>query len=412
VSPNEDLRLTNQQKSLSQWLRSNLQKDLSDEYYLNQQQELPIDSPVLNQDLQRPFTVQHQDKQLLDIQEEGQGSQEEYDTRFQNNIALEQAEAESTRSYNYEDRGLGLNKLEMLTNWLSKCQQKNANSDDQDSLRGEVDIGDERQIILTEDDLIMNKIEDAPSITLQDPEEVIQRGQEVSHTFLQEIQNAMEIVSNTSSQGEGERDNLLPEHIAIQDEDNGILLCKRCHKSFVFDDCKKHIKCKEKKSTSVGKLYECTFCDKKCQSSSHLKYHIRSAHTGERPYKCTLCSMSFLQIVKLKRHILTHTGEKPYQCDICNVCFRTGYHLKEHRNIHTKLTHHSCDICSRSFADSSNLRRHMKNLHGQKSAACKFCGQNFPTKHDLMIHKAKVRNDLYTVFPLIFINLKYYYIYE
>ena len=64
------------------------------------------------------------------------------------------------------------------------------------------------------------------------------------------------------------------------------------------------------------------------KSSSHLTYHVRSAHTKERPYQCPDCDKSFPQLVKLKRHRLQHTGEKPFSCDVCGKSFKTRYHMK------------------------------------------------------------------------------------
>ena len=40
-------------------------------------------------------------------------------------------------------------------------------------------------------------------------------------------------------------------------------------------------------------------------------------HTGEKPFKCYLCSYSAAHNRNLKLHMRTHTGEKPFKCDMC-----------------------------------------------------------------------------------------------
>lgn len=53
--------------------------------------------------------------------------------------------------------------------------------------------------------------------------------------------------------------------------------------------------------------YFCPFCETKCIEKSKVRRHMRR-HTGERPFKCTMCSYSATQNNNLKRHVATVHG--------------------------------------------------------------------------------------------------------
>ncbi|XP_055547654.1 zinc finger protein 260-like isoform X2 [Wyeomyia smithii] len=145
-----------------------------------------------------------------------------------------------------------------------------------------------------------------------------------------------------------------------------------------------------------GKLSECKFCHKKYGSSKSMASHMM-IHTGEKPYKCDVCSKQYRTQSERRKHaeIEHKAGTNIYKCGGCRMTFQEPLKYYQHVNtVHHRnpfrIRNYSCLLCAAKPQNPSELREHIYSEHSMDEyprVQCSLCSTSFLSAQQLQSHK-------------------------
>ncbi|XP_056335195.1 zinc finger and BTB domain-containing protein 12.1 [Danio aesculapii] len=107
----------------------------------------------------------------------------------------------------------------------------------------------------------------------------------------------------------------------------------------------------------------CEQCGLAFSSTQDLAMHSLSAH---QQYICPCCRKQFSNSRNLNRHMLLHRDNSKLPCcPLCHKTFTQKSTMYDHMNVHSGERPYVCAYCPISFAHRSALRRHLLEQHGK-----------------------------------------------
>lgn len=124
--------------------------------------------------------------------------------------------------------------------------------------------------------------------------------------------------------------------------------CSICSRSFVT-----------RKALMIHNFY----CARVSRPVSRTDLTVQTAPRPPGGHKCHICGKLFARRGKLQRHLKTHSVQKPYACELCGHGFTERCNLVQHMQLHEVSGPCKCPHCGRCFNQRRNLATHVRKIH-------------------------------------------------
>ena len=130
-------------------------------------------------------------------------------------------------------------------------------------------------------------------------------------------------------------------------------------------------------------------CNFKTKGQTLLKLHVRNCHSKNRKktIACPMCPRKFFKSCQMENHLTAHTNEKPWKCSECSYESKSKGHLDRHReSFHGDLGEsgdkrlRKCKICDFVTRFPDVFKTHVATHSDHRPFACDFPGCTFRSK--------------------------------
>ena len=143
-------------------------------------------------------------------------------------------------------------------------------------------------------------------------------------------------------------------------------------------------------------VHVCHSCSKTFQSKTGLNLHVRSKHTLEFRFNCSVCSKGFVSLYNYRGHLAPHDKVLELKCQECPSTFRHRSSLLQHQKAYHQGMEFKCDRegCKNVFVSQRALRDHVRAIHENVLFTCSKCNKTFKWRFGLRFHEKNAHLDV------------------
>lgn len=140
--------------------------------------------------------------------------------------------------------------------------------------------------------------------------------------------------------------------------ENLFLFCDKCGKRVIGS---RVLKLHKETCYDQGK-YKCPLCSLVFNTRAQQRKHHNKVHSTDENLECKYCKRRFGNIAYLLQHQRTHEDSK-FECKYCQKKMKTQESLIAHERYHTGEKPFKCSMCTNAFVTKERLQQHMAGVH-------------------------------------------------